>query len=112
MCQDLEQKHSWISCRDWYSCVVEMCENYQVTSSQYTINKFIISLSLKVQFKMKLDSLFYSLYLGSLDRLFDIQMREGAGASVCAEILHRMDQAMKDFSTVQTSPSLQVNSLF
>ena len=61
---------------------------------------------------MKLDSLFYSLYLGSLDRLFDIQMREGAGASVCAEILHRMDQAMKDFSTVTTSPSLQVNTLF
>ena len=44
MCQDLEQKHSWISCRDWYSCVVEMCENYQVTSSQYTINKYLLFL--------------------------------------------------------------------
>ena len=32
MCQELEAKHPWISSREWYSCVVEMCENYQVNS--------------------------------------------------------------------------------
>ena len=37
---------------------------------------------LQVQFRAKCDTKFSTLYLASLDRLFDIQMREGAGASV------------------------------
>ena len=57
-------------------------------------------LQFKVQFKTNCDTKFYSLYLGSLDRVFDIQMREGAGASVCADILYRMDQSLKEFSSV------------
>ena len=61
---------------------------------------------LQVQFRAKCDTKFSTLYLASLDRLFDIQMREGAGASVCAEILHRMDLALADLAAVSPAPSL------
>ena len=27
LCSDLEQKRLWFSSREWYSCVVELCEN-------------------------------------------------------------------------------------
>ena len=35
---------------------------------------------LQVQFRAKCDTKFSTLYLACLDRLFDIQMREGASA--------------------------------
>ena len=31
LCSELEAKHQWPSSREWYSCLVEMAENYQVT---------------------------------------------------------------------------------
>ena len=68
--------------------------------------------TVQVQFKNKCDVKFYVLYLSSLDRLSDIQMREGAGASVCAEILHRMDLAMTDFTAVSPPPQQNILSHF
>ena len=47
-----------------------------------------------------------------MDRLCDIQLREGAGASVCAEILHRMDLAMTDLCAVSPPPRQEVISHF
>ena len=33
LCSDLEQKRLWFLSREWYSCVVELCENYQASLS-------------------------------------------------------------------------------
>lgn len=30
LCSELEARHQWPSSREWYSCLVEMAENYQV----------------------------------------------------------------------------------
>ena len=65
-----------------------------------------------MQFKSKCDTKFYSLYLASLDRLCDIQLREGAGASVAADILFRMDQALADFTSISPPPQQKVVSHF
>ena len=55
---------------------------------------------LQVQHRAACDSKFYSFYLGGMDRLFDIQTREGAGASLLADILHRMDLALKELCSL------------
>ena len=31
LCSELEQKRLWFTSREWYSCLVELCENYQVS---------------------------------------------------------------------------------
>ena len=31
LCSELEQKQLWYSSREWYSAIVELCENYQVS---------------------------------------------------------------------------------
>ena len=30
LCSELENRHMWPGSREWYSCLVEMAENYQV----------------------------------------------------------------------------------
>ena len=30
MCSELEKKQPWMSSREWYAALVELCENYQV----------------------------------------------------------------------------------
>ena len=57
----------------------------------------------QVQFKAAADSKFFSLYLGGLDRLFDIQSRESAGAALLADILHRMDLALQELCSLSPS---------
>ena len=66
----------------------------------------------QVQFKATLDSKFFSLYLAGLDRLFDIQSRESAGAALLADILHRMDLAMKELCSLSPSVSADLVSHF
>ena len=31
LCSELEQKRLWFTSREWYSCLVELCENYKVS---------------------------------------------------------------------------------
>ena len=52
---------------------------------------------------------FYTVYVGSLDRLVDIMAREGCTASALADILFRMDQALYEFGTI--TPPLSQNLL-
>ena len=66
----------------------------------------------QVQFKAALDSKFFSLYLAGLDRLFDIQSRESAGAALLADILHRMDLAMKELCSLSPSVPADLVSHF
>ena len=53
---------------------------------------------------------FYTVYVGSLDRLVDIMAREGGTASVLADILHRMDQALYEFGSITPPPSQNISS--
>ena len=107
LCSELEEKRLWFTSREWYSCLVELCENYQASLclSLYITAHFHITA--QVQFKAAADRKFFSLYLAGLDRLFDIQSRETAGVALLADILHRMDLAMKDLCSL--SPPVPAN---
>ena len=93
-CCEVEQRQPWPASREWYSCMVEMSENYQV------------------QYRHKCTFEFYTVYLVSLDRLVDIMAREGGAASVLADILHRMDQALYEFGSITPPPSQNILSHF
>ena len=71
-----ESSSPWPSSVQWYRCLVEMCENYQV------------------QYKSQYQAEDYITYLVGLDRLAELQTREGASVSVVADVLHRMDKVM------------------
>ena len=38
LCSELEQKRLWFTSREWYSCLVELCENYQVSLVSLSLN--------------------------------------------------------------------------
>ena len=73
---------------------------------------YLISYCVKVQYRHKCTSEFFTIYLASLDRLVDIMAREGATASVLANILHRMDQSLYEFGSITPPPSQSLLSHF
>ena len=93
-CAELEQRRPWPDSRDWAACLVEICENY------------------KIQFPTKCDTKFYTLYLSSLARLVELQARQGAAASLLADLLHRLDQALEQFGGVEPAPPRPLISHF
>lgn len=93
-CAELEQRRPWPGSRDWAACLVEICENY------------------KIQFPSKCDCKFYTLYLSSLARLVELQARQGATASLLADLLHRLDQNLEQFGGVEPAPPRPLLSHF
>jgi len=72
----VENMMPWPENKDWYSCIAELAENFQL------------------QFRTKCGHEFYIEYISCLDRLMDLEFRAGATASAAAEILHKLDQVL------------------
>ena len=72
----------------------------------------LLSSCVQAQYRHKCTTEFYTVYLASLDRLVDIMAREGATASVLADILHKMDQALYEFASIIPPPSQNLLSHF